>query len=347
MRYAMKSAERDSKADEAGMLCRVCGDEGPHRVFNAEEKMYGLGHRFEYFQCGSCGCLQIAVYPANIGDYYPGDYYSYNMKRPEIRVSRNAFNAMLRRTRNRWLVEHRGWVGRVLAGVFPYTELPLPEFMIRLGIPLDAAVLDIGCGNGKLLCELANYGYSRLTGLDPFITNDLEYKNGVRVVKMPLGSFRGNYDFVMMNHSLEHMPEQNEVLSHVYRMTADAGTVLVRIPTVSSWAWEHYGLDWVALDAPRHLYLHSRESITKLAEKSGFFVHEIVCDSIDFQCWGSEQYRRGIPLCSERSRWQNEGPGVFAEEELETFRLKTDKLNAAGRGDCIQVVLKKKPRKEV
>jgi len=34
------------------------------------------------------------------------------------------------------------------------------------------------------------------------------------------------------------------------------GWCVIRIPTVSSFAWEHYREQWVQLDAPRHFFLH-------------------------------------------------------------------------------------------
>ena len=76
---------------------------------------------------------------------------------------------------------------------------------------------------------------------------------------------------------------------------------MIRIPTIDCWAWEEYGRDWVALDAPRHFYLHSRASITRLLEQARFRVTGIVDYSTSLQILGSEKIRRGQPLLNPKS----------------------------------------------
>src|SRR6266508_5024812 len=77
--------------------CRICGNENIHPRFIAREMMFGTKETFEYFQCGDCGCLQIRNIPANLEDYYPPEYYSFNLKRerPEPKPA-------LRQTLERW-----------------------------------------------------------------------------------------------------------------------------------------------------------------------------------------------------------------------------------------------------
>ena len=36
--------------------------------------MFGLREEFEFFECGNCGCVQIAEVPANLAKYYPEEY---------------------------------------------------------------------------------------------------------------------------------------------------------------------------------------------------------------------------------------------------------------------------------
>jgi hypothetical protein len=71
---------------------------------------------------------------------------------------------------------------------------------------------------------------------------------------------------------------------------------MIRIPLVDSFAWRKYGVDWVQLDAPRHFYLHSRDSVATVAAQVGLEVRQIVYDSTAFQFEVSEMYRQGKPL---------------------------------------------------
>ena len=116
---------------------------------------------------------------------------------------------------------------------------------------------------------------------------------------------------------------------------------VVRIPTVSSLAWETYRVDWVQLDAPRHLYLHSRKSFFLLANRHGLRVADLCDDSTEVQFWGSEQYRRGVPLSAPGSYLNERGTSLFAPGEMDAYRERAETLNREGRGDQFSSVLVK------
>jgi hypothetical protein len=143
----------------------------------------------------------------------------------------------------------------------------------------------------------------------------------------------GEWDWVMFHHSFEHVPDPLETLRAAACLLARGGTCLIRIPTVSSEAWEQYGVDWVQLDAPRHLFLHSLESMERLAREAGLVVREVQFDSTAFQFWGSEQYRADIPLRDPRSYAVDPGASIFTAESLALFATRARELNAARRGD--------------
>src|SRR3569832_1856689 len=56
------------------LTCRICGTIGNHSTIIGREMMFGTREEFEYFQCGSCDCLQIAHIPENLGQYYTSSY---------------------------------------------------------------------------------------------------------------------------------------------------------------------------------------------------------------------------------------------------------------------------------
>lgn len=62
---------------------------------------------------------------------------------------------------------------------------------------------------------------------------------------------------ILFNHFLEHTPDQLETLQKVSRILADDGVCLVRIPVKTESVWKMYGVDWVQIDAPRHLFIHN------------------------------------------------------------------------------------------
>ena len=222
--------------------------------------------------------------------------------------------------------------------IFPNRNL---RKLSHVGLREDSRVLEVGCGTGTLLYTLRTLGMTHLLGVDEYLENDIEYPNGLKILRKSIDDVGGTWDLVMFHHALEHMPEQAETLAAAAKLLSEDGMCLLRIPTVSSYAWEHYGVNWVQLDAPRHLYLHSVESLTRLAAKVGFRLEKLLYDSTDFQFWGSEQYARDIPLRSERSYLENPKRSIFSPQEIHTFRRRADDLNREERGDQAAFYLRK------
>jgi hypothetical protein len=101
---------------------------------------------------------------------------------------------------------------------------------------------------------------------------------------------------------------------------------------VDSWAYRHYGLNWVQWDPPRHLYLFSRQNMPRFAELLDL---RLVClhdDSTGLQFWGSERYRQGLPLQAYRP---SRGRRLWAD-------WRALALNRAQQGDQFSCLLQKK-----
>ena len=299
--------------------CKICGHlEGV--VYSAREMMFGIRDRFSYLECRACGCLQLIAPPADLSPYYPQNYYSIVPERGRARWLDAA-----RDLRNRYVFTGSGLAGRLLASVSPY-PLPQPSHWLtnsRCGP--DSRILDVGCGSGKLLSDLARVGFRNLTGVDPMIESDLRPFPGVTVVKGTLAEIQGEFDLIMFHHSLEHIADQWGTFAAARERLSPGGTLLVRVPTVSSYAWQHYREDWVQIDAPRHFFLHSIESLRILGDRNGLLLQKLEFDSTELQFVGSELYRRDIPLV--------EGLQRVSAPEIRKARAEAEKLNRQGRGD--------------
>jgi hypothetical protein len=135
----------------------------------------------------------------------------------------------------------------------------------------------------------------------------------------------------MFHHSFEHVLSPLETLLSVRRLLRPQGRCLIRMPTVSSWAWRHYRELWCQIDAPRHIHLHSTESLRILADRARLQLERVIYDSTAFQFWVSERYARGKPLCPlDRS---SAGPVECVPSELRRYRKQARRLNAMRDGD--------------
>jgi predicted SAM-dependent methyltransferase len=143
---------------------------------------------------------------------------------------------------------------------------------------------------------MSSWGFKNLTGIDPFIEADITYTWGVKVFKSDVFNHVGKYDLIMLHHSFEHMDNPYGVLKQLYRLLNPEGEVLIRIPVSDSFAWRKYGVNWSQLDAPRHFFLHTTNSITRLATSCGFVLYRISYDSTEGQFLDGEKYSRNITL---------------------------------------------------
>ena len=294
--------------------------------------MFGTREEFEYFQCNSCGCLQITDIPKNLGHFYPPDYYSLTVSDSD---HTSPLRAILLKQRFRNAVFSRGYkLNKLLARIVKMpdlrvdTVLPVVKVLKEAGIRnFSARFLDIGCGSWSVwLANLRTMGFRQLYGTDPFIKSDVNI-DGITIYKRQINEMVGEFDLITLHHSLEHVPDQEEALAAARRLLAPNGVILVRIPIASSYAWRHYGTNWVEMDPPRHLYLHSRESIRLLGEKVGLNLFATICDSLELEFYGSEQYLKNIPLTDENSYWLHQDTQIFNQEEIENFREKAHQVN--------------------
>jgi SAM-dependent methyltransferase len=302
------------------MKCRLCHSDAG-RYVPVREMMFATGESFEYFECASCGCVQLAAWPADMSRYYPAEYHSF--AEPSSRVG--AWRSAFRRRRNIAVFTGRDLLGGVLAAVHPYPIGGAADWFRRAAVSPAARVLDVGCGAGLLLRDLAGAGFTNLTGVDPFIAADIDLSPAGRIRKGTLADISGEFDLIMLHHSLEHIPEQRATLARIFERLAPGGWCLIRVPVASSWAWQHYDADWVQLDAPRHYFLHSVGSLRALGEAVGLELDAVVHDSTELQFIGSELYRTNRPLSALDS--------TYSRAERRKFRARARQLNAEGRGD--------------
>lgn len=302
--------------------CRVCGNQDGNRAFVAREAMFASGEAFDYLECGGCGCLQIAEIPDDLGRHYPDRYYSFD------RSAAAGSRRLLRVARRFRLLDATGSrgvgaaIGRAIAG-----RVAAPHYASWLrtaGAGTRSRILDLGCGGGTLIAQMHADGCRHVSGADPFIESDLDVAPGVTVRKADAHDLTGTYDVVMAHHSFEHVVDPGATLTAMAALLAPGGTMLIRIPVVG-WAWREYGTDWVGLDAPRHLHVHTERSMEVLAAAAGLVVTAVEYDSTDLQFRGSELYRRGLPL---------DAPAPFTAEQIAAWRAQADALNATGDGDA-------------
>jgi hypothetical protein len=321
--------------------------------------MFGFRDVFEYFECSECGCLQLVNPPADLGRYYPADaYYSFNnlpvpLSQKEPSSGRGPIQSARRwfamRLREAVLFESQGILKRLARLRHESWNSAMADWARFLRIyvadsplhSLRTRILDVGCGSGALLSSLARYGFDRPEGVDPYIQEPIE-KPGFRVRKMDVASLHGEaYDLVLMNHSLEHISDQLGTLTAIRGILARRGVCRIELPVTGCKAWKYYGTDWVEIDAPRHFFLHTRRSFEILAGKAGLNIYRTDDLGDPFEFWGSEMYRRDLPLTEEGTKRRRDPNVVFTDAEINEFKRRSAEANRNHEGGRIAFYLRK------
>jgi len=226
----------------AGAVCAVCGAEDARARFVIE----GIESRL--VECGRCtlGWLEPLPSPERVASFYPKEYYGTDSAKFQ----------------------------------------PLIEGLVRLvgsrhirflcaGLPPGARVLDIGCGRGVLLKELADRGLE---------VHGVEHSEGATFGADPRAQVRiaaeladagydaEYFDEVIIWHVLEHVRQPRATIDEIRRILRPGGRFIVAVPNFRSFQARWAGAAWFHLDLPRHLYHFPIAALRMLLEKADFVI---------------------------------------------------------------------------
>jgi hypothetical protein len=201
------------------IVCRACGAEGKFSQHSVREMNFGSEEPFLYLECANCGSLQIREIPVELSKHYPPEYlgsdHSFNpVSKHTIRESIHEF---IQRQRTAYLL--RGWSPIGWAA----NEIYRDQFAAQLislrttNIRKKQRILDVGCGPGYLLRRLQQSGYIHLAGQDPYQSWTV---TGISIHKENVEGLLGEFDLIMLHHSLEHTPDPLQLLIQLKSLLA-------------------------------------------------------------------------------------------------------------------------------
>jgi SAM-dependent methyltransferase len=207
-----------------------------------------------------CGCCTIFIKDrpaeAEMGRIYPSDYYSFNesSKRPSI--------TDYIRTR---------------------LELAKARRYSRLMGQGKRNIIDIGCGDGRLLDILKQHDRSwRCSGID------IDWKAAIvarnkghdchpgNIENDELHWLPGSFDLALLHQVIEHTRDPRRVLQRIAQLLRKGGYVSIETTDVKSLDFRLFGQRyWGGYHIPRHFYVFNKQSLRKLLEQEGFEVVRI------------------------------------------------------------------------
>lgn len=209
-------------------------------------------NRFQFVRCDHCSHLYLDPRPRSddLATIYPSNYYAYA----------ESSDGLVSRLRRRWeggkVRQYRDVVG-----------------------PGARRWLDVGCGTGRFLALLRDFGSPdwELEGveIDAEAAAQCEAR-GFRVHRgrvEELDAEAGRFDAVIMLQLIEHVEDPAAIAETVFRLLRPGGVFIVETPNTGgldyrwfrhSW-WGHYHF-------PRHWNLFSTGSLHRMLRDQGFAI---------------------------------------------------------------------------
>lgn len=133
----------------------------------------------------------------------------------------------------------------------------------KAGMRKEDTILDYGCGNGLFLQFLANGGYGKATGYDPYVSG---YADGVALAR--------TYDCVVANDVIEHTDNPRRTVADCAKLVKPGGLLYVGMPESDGVDMKNLGPHMMRLHQPFHRVILSRRSLQGLARDNGLAVVE-------------------------------------------------------------------------
>jgi SAM-dependent methyltransferase len=150
------------------------------------------------------------------------------------------------------------------------------------GVPDNARILDVGCGDGFHLDLLRRYGRSgwSLSGIDVderAIQGARKRDLDVCISSIEQADLESDsYDVVYSIQTIEHMGHPDVAFKNVLRALKPGGRFVIVTDNTDTIDFALFrGRHWGGYHFPRHWYLFNRTALSELATRSGFAVKSI------------------------------------------------------------------------
>jgi 2-polyprenyl-3-methyl-5-hydroxy-6-metoxy-1,4-benzoquinol methylase len=254
-------AKEQHMNEDLGMRfeCPLCRGKHYHILQSTFSHSPAITEKFAYARCLTCDFVSLFPQPdtKSLGEYYlqgrGTNAYDVGLADSAI-TSRSALGNLFR---SQW------------------TKLIQPSQFLIEKIITHGRVLDLGCSVGNLLLSFSKRGleaegvdfdaaaiaYCRSRGLNARIADLTDFE---------LEPFR--YDFIVLQHTLEHILDPACFLKRIRQGLAETGKIVVEVPNVNCFTRYVFGPDWHGWDPPFHVNQFDERSLQRALRMAGYEV---------------------------------------------------------------------------
>ena len=249
--------------------CIVCGSATQQLVWTVHDSLLNYPGEFKIVRCLVCGTLRMSPRPPfqqrreSFDDRYPLFDWALGRKRAEAprRIAR--FAAQIDQINNR----HR-----------------------------PGRLLDVGCGDGYFLLGMQQRGW-QVRGIE-LNGKVAAYAREELDLDVVAGAehevdWDGQYDCITMLGVLEDVDDPAALLGRCHEHLADDGMLVVQTHNIASWEARLFGPDWFNVEAPRHVWHFTPQTLERLLADNHFVKRDLFHYGSAYVTERSIENRRG------------------------------------------------------
>lgn len=231
--------------------CTICDrDVGQPCAIGEDFEYRTVPDTFLMMRCEACGLLYLNPRPAteSLSVVYPDEYHAFNFSGKQFGIIHSVRRRLEARRLMRWC----------------------------RGLPEDARILDVGCGDGFHLSVLRDFGRPgwHLHGVDideRAVQCAQAQELDVRRGDVESIADESTYDLVLLIMTIEHLNAPRKTLAAIQRVLKPGGRLVIVTDNAASpdqWLFgERY---WGGYHFPRHTYLFNSDNLRVLGKQLGF-----------------------------------------------------------------------------
>jgi SAM-dependent methyltransferase len=233
--------------------CVLCGSaECDPEAYGYDFEYNTAGNPFRFVRCRGCGHVYLNPRPRaeDLGVIYPPTYYTLSA----------GIDGVVRRAQ-------RVWEGR---------KVHVYERALGAG---KKRILDIGCGDGRFLQVLKDFGPSdwELVGVDfdEAAVERCRARGFTAIAKRveDMVDEEGTFDAVVMLQLIEHVEDPVALARRVAKLLRPGGVFVVETPNLAGWDYRLFHRRWWGhYHFPRHWNLFSTASLERMLTDAGFVI---------------------------------------------------------------------------
>ena len=247
----MVDATKENILQMVPAMCPLCLRDNGEPIAVGEDFEYRTSlDSFVMNRCSDCRLIYLNPRPAieEHSRIYPNDYHAFNFSSEKF--------GLIHRIRQR--IESQ----RLLKWC--------------KGLPEDARILDVGCGDGFHLKLLRDFGRSKfeLQGVEMDNRAATRARSaGIKVFEGTIEEFpKGElYDLALMIMTVEHLVSPVVTLRAVYDQLKPGGRIVIITDNTNALDFSLFrGGHWGGYHFPRHLHLFDEQTLCKTMSAAGF-----------------------------------------------------------------------------